>query len=546
MKGEGLRKRLILYLMASFFMVLGLLAPLLLATEPAVADGYAWTDTGGGLSSAWIMSLSWGGAYLYAGTNNTGVWRYDPAAGLWSDTGGGVRASCLAWDGTGLYAGTGGKGVWRYDPAAGEWTDTGGGLSTAWIMSLVWNGTYLYAGTNYGSGVWRYDPAMKNWTEIGGGTIKGGYLAWDGNGLYAGLGGTGVWRYDPATGLWSDTGGWVVKDNILSMAWDGSGLYVSGAYSLNKVMVIYGVWRYDPKALTWAYTGMSDTASMVRSMVWDGCNLFAGTSGRGVLRFDTQTWTWSDTDGIKSGTINSLAYDGWGIYAGTQSSGVWRYAYQGAPSISSLSPTSGPVGTEVTINGTSFRGSQGSSCVSFGSVKATDYTSWSDTQIRCKVPSVAPGDVPVKVVTGGGTSSGFPFKVTVPSELAVASVSPNQANQFAFSTDLTITGSGFQPGAAVWLEKGTTSVVEAFNVTIASDTQITCTVALFGTELGPYDVVVKNPDNHKARFSGGFTVTPACGSGSGAALLLLGVTLGLLSLTGSGILGRKSRKRARL
>lgn len=84
-----------------------------------------------------------------------------------------------------------------------------------------------------------------------------------------------------------------------------------------------------------------------------------------------------------------------------------------APHISYIDPTSGQVGTTVNINGTSFGSTRGSSYVSFGSVQATDYPSWSDTQVRCRVPSGVSGEVQVTVTTGGGTSNGAGFFVSV-------------------------------------------------------------------------------------------------------------------------------------
>src|SRR5262249_15227706 len=59
-----------------------------------------------------------------------------------------------------------------------------------------------------------------------------------------------------------------------------------------------------------------------------------------------------------------------------------------APSISSISPTSGIVGTAVTITGTNFGSSQGSGTVSFNGAVAT-VTSWSATSIQATVPSTA-------------------------------------------------------------------------------------------------------------------------------------------------------------
>ena len=73
-----------------------------------------------------------------------------------------------------------------------------------------------------------------------------------------------------------------------------------------------------------------------------------------------------------------------------------------SPSISSLSPTSGSVGTSVTITGTNFGSTQGTSTVTFRGTAATP-TSWSATSIGVPVPSGATtGDV---LVTVSGVAS---------------------------------------------------------------------------------------------------------------------------------------------
>src|ERR1700676_2367019 len=72
------------------------------------------------------------------------------------------------------------------------------------------------------------------------------------------------------------------------------------------------------------------------------------------------------------------------------------------PSIVSFSPTSGPVGTQVTINGTSFTGA---TKVTFGGVKAT-FTVNSDTLITATVPTGAKtGKIQVTAPYGTATSS---------------------------------------------------------------------------------------------------------------------------------------------
>src|SRR5260370_31346515 len=95
---------------------------------------------------------------------------------------------------------------------------------------------------------------------------------------------------------------------------------------------------------------------------------------------------------------------------------------QSAPSISSISPTLGqvsPVGSPVTINGTGFGATQGSSTVTFGGVTATT-TSWSDTRVVARVPaSLAVGFTNVVVTvnsTGSNTASFLVIPVITDSE----------------------------------------------------------------------------------------------------------------------------------
>jgi IPT/TIG domain len=59
-----------------------------------------------------------------------------------------------------------------------------------------------------------------------------------------------------------------------------------------------------------------------------------------------------------------------------------------APTITSMSPTSGPVGGPVTITGTNFETPQGISTVSLNGTNAVA-TSWSNTSITAVVPSGA-------------------------------------------------------------------------------------------------------------------------------------------------------------
>src|SRR6202044_2223830 len=81
-----------------------------------------------------------------------------------------------------------------------------------------------------------------------------------------------------------------------------------------------------------------------------------------------------------------------------------------SPSITSLSTTSGPAGTAVTITGTNFGSSQGTSTVTFNGTTAT-VTSWGAASIVTSVPTGATtGNVVVMV--GGVASNGVNFTVS--------------------------------------------------------------------------------------------------------------------------------------
>lgn len=105
-----------------------------------------------------------------------------------------------------------------------------------------------------------------------------------------------------------------------------------------------------------------------------------------------------------------------------------------APYISSMSVGSGPVGTSVTLTGTGFGATQGTSTVTFNGTAGTP-TTWSTTSIVVPVPSGAStGDVVVTVA--GVASNAMPFTVTP----HVSAVSPNSAGA---GMPVTITGTNF-------------------------------------------------------------------------------------------------------
>lgn len=116
---------------------------------------------------------------------------------------------------------------------------------------------------------------------------------------------------------------------------------------------------------------------------------------------------------------------------------VCTSAFAGNLNISSLTPNSGAVGASVTIAGSGFGSSQGSSTVTFNGTKATTITSWGSGSIVAVVPSGATtGNVVVTV--SGKQSNGVLFTV-VPAPV-ISSLSPPSG---AVGVQVTISGSNF-------------------------------------------------------------------------------------------------------
>src|ERR1700689_2269269 len=94
-----------------------------------------------------------------------------------------------------------------------------------------------------------------------------------------------------------------------------------------------------------------------------------------------------------------------------------------SPNITSLNPNAGAVATPVTIAGTDFGATQGTSTVTFNGTAATP-TSWSATSITAPVPAGATtGNVVVTV--SGHASNGVTFTVTVAGGPTITNLNPS-------------------------------------------------------------------------------------------------------------------------
>ena len=121
-----------------------------------------------------------------------------------------------------------------------------------------------------------------------------------------------------------------------------------------------------------------------------------------------------------------------------------------SPSITSLNPASGAVGTSVTITGANFGATQGSSTVKFNGTAGTP-SSWSATSIVVPVPAGAStGNVVVTV--GGVASNGVNFTVTTSGSITIA-ISPKRAG-LAITQTLNVAATTNDTAGVKWSASG--------------------------------------------------------------------------------------------
>ena len=138
------------------------------------------------------------------------------------------------------------------------------------------------------------------------------------------------------------------------------------------------------------------------------------------------------------------------------------------PSISGISPTSGPTtgGTTVTITGTGFTGA---TKVVFGTVAATSFTVMSSTEITAVSPAQAAAWHNIYVTTQSGTSAPVSLDefTYVNSPPSISGISPTSGPTTG-GTTVTITGTGFTGATKVVF-----GTVAAASFAVMSSTEIT-------------------------------------------------------------------------
>ncbi|HEX8979164.1 MAG TPA: IPT/TIG domain-containing protein, partial [Parasulfuritortus sp.] len=168
--------------------------------------------------------------------------------------------------------------------------------------------------------------------------------------------------------------------------------------------------------------------------------------------------------------------------AGT-GTGTGLYTYYAAPTVTSISPSSGPTagGTAVTITGTNFTGA---TSVTIGGAAATSVVVVNATTITAITPAGVAGAANVAVTTPGGTGTGTGL-YTYYAAPTVTGISPTSGST-AGGTSVTITGTNFTGATSV-----TIGGTAATSVTVVNATTITATTP--AGSAGAANVAVTTP-----------------------------------------------------
>ncbi|HEX3068708.1 MAG TPA: SBBP repeat-containing protein [Thermoanaerobaculia bacterium] len=284
--------------------------------------------------------------------------------------------------------------------------------------------------------------------------------------------------------VWSTYLGGSDADQCYGGAVDGSGnLYLTGFTASNDFPGTSG------SAIQSTYAGNTDAwvakignaaspslTSISPTSGVPGTQVTLTGTGFGAVQGTGSVWlgnklagsivSWSDTQVVA--TVDSNVASGSGC---VQQAGTWSSCLTFTiitPTISSISPSSGVPGTQVTINGTNFGATQGSGQVWLGSTYAGSIVSWSATQIVATVAANATSGN-AEVQQSGVWGNQIAFTVTSPS---ISSISPTTARA---GDSITINGTNFgstQGSGQVWLGSKLAGSYVSW-----SNTQIVATVA---------------------------------------------------------------------
>ncbi|GEM_PF-1332471 len=373
-----------------------------------------------GHTAVWTGSemIIWGGASLSPLTSLTTGGRYNPASNSWIPTTTtnvpGTRIFHTAvWTGVemiiwgGLTA-TGG----RYDPVSNSWTATSliDAPVSRFSHSAVWTGNLMiiWGGSPDLNSGGQYNPATNSWTATSATNSpaprRNHTAVWTGNEMIVWGGEVGTspnntpfnsgGRYNPAANTWTATSTTNAPSARYSQiaVWAGNQMIVwgglAGGAPLTRLntggrYILAGALTISPTNQSFPAGGGNGNVSVSASgscrwtatsnATWITITSGSSGSGNGTVSFSVAA---NNTTSLRTGTITITGQ----TFTVTQAAGT------ACQTVSSVNPTSGLIGSAVTIAGANFTGV---TAVKFANNVSAAFTVNSDTQITTTVPSSA-------------------------------------------------------------------------------------------------------------------------------------------------------------
>jgi RHS repeat-associated protein len=294
-------------------------------------------------------------------------------------------------------------------------------------------------------------------------------------------------------------------------SWSDSSISVAvpGGATTGNIVVSHGGLNSNAVAFTVApiVTGVSPSIGGAgTSVTITGVNFTATQGTVAILSVSATVTSWSNTSIIATVPAAAVLYGPVTVTAGGMTSNSNVYFNVPPPHISSVSPPTGSVGTQITVNGSGFQGTQGNNSITINGSNALTGVIWSDTQITGTIAHGVGGPVQV-TVNNVGSNQDVTFFTPNP---VVTSVSPTSGTAGA---QVTINGSGF--GAT----QGTSTLAFCCftngSIVSWSDTQVVTTVPA-GSATGAVIVAVGGVNSNSTVnfnvFSASiYSVTPKAG-----------------------------------
>ncbi|MCX6152803.1 MAG: IPT/TIG domain-containing protein [Candidatus Kapabacteria bacterium] len=201
---------------------------------------------------------------------------------------------------------------------------------------------------------------------------------------------------------------------------------------------------FIPAPATPQITNINPTALKIGDEVIISGKNFGASRGTSIVSFGTinaiNYTSWNDTE-IRVKTPDNSVNGKLSVTVNSLKSNLVDYTIIVVPKLNivSVKPTSVNIGDVMTITGTGFGSSQGTSFVSFNSIKGSEFSGWTDSLIKVKVPAnSASGKLSVTV--NSIKSNEVDFTVLGTTALIVSTISPVSVN---VGDLMTISGIGF-------------------------------------------------------------------------------------------------------